>query len=205
MIDNEQNDQTELLLKDPVTSRSSSIEGKLYVYQVAGEKSRYLDISSVSEALVGKGHNLILLPDMVGGRPLVPVVDLHFDPAAGVRMMGLARGSYSPGREVNEDYQILAKVRVGPVEYVLGEMDSQFPFFVTWERTPANDGNGPPNYYWGHYFENRAQAVQDFCDRASEKYTMLSHHRKPSIKAQLAVKPVSGDKPAAKSRDREAR
>ena len=109
--------------------------------------------------------------------------------------MGLESGSYSQGKEMNAGFEIIAKVQVGPVEYALGERCGKFPSFVTWERTPANDGDGPPNYYWGHYFESRDEAVRDFCDRASEKYKMLSEYRKPSIRAQLAAKPVSNSQP----------
>ena len=191
-------------IKDPVTSQCSSIEGKLYSYQVGGKKSLYLDVSSIPQAMMGKNSDLIILPDLVAGKPLVPVT-LRSNEASATRIMGLEDGSFSQGKEMNEDYQIIAKVRVGPVEYALGEMDHKIPFFVTWERTPANDGDGPPNYYWGHYFDNRDKAIQNFCDRAEGKFNMLSHDRKPSIKAQLAAKPVPGDKPAAKTKDREAR
>ena len=109
--------------------------------------------------------------------------------------MGLESGSYSHGKEVNAGFEIIAKVQVGPVEYALGERGGKFPSFATWERTPANDGDGQPNYYWGHYIEGRDEAVRDFCDRASEKYKMLAEYRKPSIKAQLAAQPVSNSQP----------
>ena len=193
------------VIKDPVTPHLSPIKGNLHLYQVAGKESLYVDMASVPEALMGKNSDHIILPDLVSGKPLVPVVNLNLDEGLGVRTFGLESGSYHRDKEVNADYQIIAKVSVGPVEYALGELVHKHPFFVTWERTPANDGDGPPNYYWGHYFASRDKAVQDFCNRASEKYEMLSEYRKPSIKAQLAVKPVPGDKPVTKVRDREAR
>lgn len=192
-------------IKGPTMSLTNPIEGNLYLYQVAGKESLYLDVSSMPETLMGKKSDHILLPDMVGGRPLVPVVDLHLDASHRSRTLGLESGAYSHGKELNAGYEIIAKVLVGPVEYALGERGGKFPSFVTWERTPANDGSGPPNYYWGHYFEKRDEAVRDFCDRASEKHQMLAQNRKPSIKAQLAAKPVPGDKPTAKSKDREVR
>lgn len=193
------------VIKDPVLSYYSPIKGDLHLYQAAGKERLYLDISSMPESLMGKRSGHIILPDMVAGKPLVPVVNLNLDAEFGKRTMGLESGSYSHDKEVNAGYEIIAKVSVGPVEYAMGELGGKFPSFVTWERTPANDGDGPPNYYWGHYFEKRDEAVRDFCDRASEKYQMLAQNRKPSIKAQLAAKPVPGDKPATKAKDREVR
>lgn len=192
-------------IKDPVLSYYSPVKGDLHLYQVAGKGSLYLDVSSMPESLMGKRSDHIILPDMVGGRPLVPVVNLNLDAEFGKRTLGLESGSYSQGKEVNAGYEIIAKVQVGPVEYALAELGGKFPSFATWERTPGNDGDGPPNYYWGHYFEKRDEAVRDFCQRASGKYKMLTQDRKPSIKAQLAAKPVAGDKPAAKIKDREVR
>ena len=98
---------------------------------------------------------------------------------------------------MNAGFEIIAKVQVGPVEYALGEQGGNVLSFVTWERTPANDGSGPPNYYWGHYFYNRENAIQDLCTRASEKYEMLAEYRKPSIRGRLAAaKAAQAEKPA---------
>ena len=195
-------------LADPAISSSYSIEGNLYLYQVAGKESLYMDVAALPETLMGKSSDYTILPDMVGGKPLVPLVDLHLDPSHRSRTLGLENGSYSPGKEMNAGVEIIAKVQVGPVEYALGERGGKFPSFVTWERTPANDGSGPPNYYWGHYIENREKAIQDFCTRASEKYEMLTENRnrKPSIRSQLAaVKSEQRENPVSKSKDREAR
>ena len=194
-----------MVMKDPMADRCCSIDGSIYQYQVAGEKCFYMEVSSVPESMMGVGReNCIILPDMVRGKPLVPIVTLNFDAETRTRTMGLESGSYSHGKEVNAGFEIIAKVQVGPVEYALGERGGKFPSFATWERTPANDGDGQPNYYWGHYIESRDEAVRDFCDRASEKYKMLTEYRKPSIKAQLAAKSVFNSQPA-KPRDREAR
>ena len=192
------------VIKDPVSSLLSPVKGNLYLYQVAGKESLYVDAVALPEALMGMSSDYIILPDMVGGKPLVPVVNLNLDVSLGQRTMGLESGSYCQGKEMNAGFEIIAKVQVGPVEYALGEHGGKFPSFATWERTPANDGNGPPNYYWGHYIEGRDKAVRDFCDRASEKYKMLSEYRKPSIKAQLVVKPVHSDQ-HHKPKDRGAR
>lgn len=178
------------------------IEGNVYQYQVAGEMCSYLDLASMPEAMMGIHSEGIILLDMVHGKPLVPVA-LKWMEDGGCEM-NLERGAFTSGKEMNENYQITAKVRVGLVEYVLCELDGKFPGFVTWERTPANDGNGPPNYYWGHYYENRSAAIRDFCDRAQAKYEMLLENRKPSVKTKLSAAPVSGKKPPI-PKDREAR
>ena len=192
-------------IKGPATDLYNYVKGNLYLYQVAGKESLYLDISSLPDAIMGKKSDFTILPDMIGGKPLIPVFNFQLDAALGVRIMGLEKGSYSQGKEVNAGYEIIAKVQVGPVEYALGEHGGKFPSFVTWERTPGNDGDGPPNYYWGHYFDSREKAVNDFSQRAEEKFKMLYPDRKPSIKAQLAAKPVPGDKPSVKPKDREVR
>jgi len=190
-------------IKDPVMSLFSPVKGTLYQYQVARSKVFYLETPAMPEDLMGIRSGFIVLPDMVQGRPLVPVAaEWSSNGSCTLRLEG---GCLISGREINAGYQIIAKVRVGPVEYSLGERGGKFPGFVTWERTPANDGKGPPNYYWGHYFDSRDKAIRDFCNRASEKYAMLAESRKPSIKAQLAAKPVPGDKPIPRSKDREVR
>ena len=192
-------------VKDPATSYSSPVEGNLYLYQVAGKECLYLDVSSLPDTLMGKRSDYTILLDMVGGKPLVPVSDLSQDETTGKRTLELEKGSYTNGKEVNAGFEIIAKVQVGRAEYVLGERGGKFPGFTTWERNIAHDGDGPPNYYWGHYMESRDGAIRDFCGRASDKYKMLSEYRRPSIKERLAEKPVPGDKPAAKKKDREAR
>ena len=190
-------------IKDPVISCYTPIKGYLYQYQVAGKESLYLNAVSMPEELMGRGSRYTFLPDMVHGEPLIPVAAKQSE--YGALTIELEDGCFRSGKEMNAGYEIIAKVSVGPVEYALGELGGKFPSFVTWERTPANDGDGPPNYYWGHYFEKRDEAVRDFCDRAGEKYQMLAQNRKPSIKAQLAAKSGPGDKPIAKSKDREVR
>jgi len=190
-------------IKDLITSLYSSVRGSLHQYQVGRDKIFYLDVSAMPENLMGIKSDFIILPDMVHGKPLVPVT-AEWSPNRLCTMI-LEKGCSVYGKEMNADYQIVAKVCVGPVEYVLGEHGGKFPGFVTWERTPANDGDGPPNYYWGHYFDSREKAIQDFCNRASEKFEMLAENRKPSIKAQLAAKSIPSGQPTAKSKDREVR
>lgn len=178
------------------------IGGEVYQYQVAGEECFYLNLATLPERIMGIRSEGTILADMVHGRPLVPVT-LKWMENGGCEMT-VEHGAFTYDEEINEGYQIIARTRVGPVEYVLGELDGKFPSFVTWERTPANDGDGLPNYYWGHYLESRKAAIEDFCDRAQAKHKMLLENRKPSVKTKLAAKPVPGDHPA-KPKDQGAR
>lgn len=182
-------------IKDPVSSCYSPIKGNLFLYQVSGKDCLYLDVSSLPESLMGKRSGNIIFLDMVGGSPLVPVTDPNSN-----HTLSLELGSYRHGTEKNAGYEIIAKVQVGPVEYALGEHGGKFTDFVTWRRTPAHDGDGPPNYYWGHYFDNREKAVNDFCKRAVEQYKMLYPGRRPSITEQLDEQAVLGSKSAAKAK-----
>ncbi len=178
------------------------IGGDVYQYEVAGEPCFYLNLTSLPERIMGIRSEGTILADMVHGRPLVPVT-LKWMENNGCEMT-LDHGAFTYDKEMNEGYQIAARIRVGPVEYVLGELDGKWPSFVTWERTPANDGDGPPNYYWGHYHESRKAAIEDFCDRAQAKHEMLLENRKPSVKAKLAAKPVPGNH-SAKPKGQEER
>ena len=88
----------------------------------------------------------------------------------------LERGSYVAGRIINADYQITARVRVGNAEFAIGECDKAPDPFVTWVRNCKNDGDGPPNYFWGHYRSYRAAAIEDFCKRAGDEYKKQQDH-----------------------------
>ncbi len=191
------------VLCDPHSGIQEYVGGDLLQYQLAGELCCYIKPTVIPECIMGAHSDNIIFSDMVCGRPLIPVTVKWLENDA--CEMTLDSRAISHTEEVNAGYQIIAKVQVGPVEYALGELTSRKDAFVTWERTPANDGDGPPNYYWGHYFDSRDKAIQDFCGRAEEKFEMLSEQRKPSIKAQLAAKPVHSDQPAAKPKDREVR
>lgn len=190
------------VLCDPHSAIQENIAGVFHQYQIAGKMCCYIDPTVMPDSMMSAYSDNIILPDMVCGKPLIPVT-VKWQECDACELTLEAR-ALSHTEETNAGYQIIAKVQVGPVEYALGERGGKFPSFVTWERTPANDGDGPPNFYWGHYFDRRDDAARDFCDRAVEKYEMLAQSRKPSIKAQLAAKPVAGNQPA-KPRDREAR
>lgn len=91
----------------------------------------------------------IMQPDLVCGRPVIPVKVTFAK--NGSCTVELERGSYVAGRIINADYQITARVRVGNAEFAIGECNKAPDPFVTWVRNCKNDGDGPPNYFWGHY------------------------------------------------------
>jgi len=195
------------ILDDPTEAFYKHIHGGLLEYQIAGSRQFYLELTAITELMADLQGRAVLLPDMVCGKTLIPV-SVKFDQGkTGLNQMNFEIGAFSVGEEKNAGFQITAKVCVGPVEYAMGEINSRFSSFATWERTPCNDGSGPPNYYCGHYFESRNEVIKDFCERASEKYEMLAAERKPSIKAQLAAaKSAQTEKPAVRrQKDKEAR
>lgn len=67
----------------------------------------------------------------------------------------------------NAGYTITESIRIGNVEFVLGENAAAPAHFVTWE---CKDGN---NYYWGHYMTDKLAALRDLLDRAGQELTIL--------------------------------
>lgn len=67
----------------------------------------------------------------------------------------------------NAGYTITEAIRVGNVEFVLGEHPAAPAQYVTWE---CRDGN---NYYWGHYMTDKLAALRDLLDRAGQELSIL--------------------------------
>lgn len=193
---------------DPDTSLSYPLTNhRLLQYTVAGQAAFYLALKDLPQQLMGLDSDLTIYPDLIGGKPLVPVCPEWA--ADGGCVFSMEAGGFQHEKEVNAGYRIIAKVGVGPVEYSLAEIKTHLgPMFATWERTPANDSAGEKRYYWGHYLDNRQDAVEDFCNRASEKYQMLAECRKPSIHTLLSeLKPEQEhhEKSPARVPEQEAR
>ena len=181
-------------IKHPIMAIFSPVARKLHQYQVAGKDAFYLEPANMPKDMMGVMSDFTVLMDMVHGKPLIPVT--VESSVYRKWSMSVASGAAAFRKEINDDYQIIAKVQVGPAEYALGELDGKFPSYATWGWTPRREGGSQK-----HYFDSRDRAIEDFCGRASEKYVMLTDERKPSIKAQLAVKPVPRDKSVQKSRE----
>ena len=66
-------------------------------------------------------------------------------------------------QRTNIGYRITDTIHVGNAEFVLGVHETDPNRFVTWECKNRND------YFWGHYFTKRDDAVKDLVDRANRE------------------------------------
>ena len=105
----------------------------------------------------------------------------------------LESGSYVIGEIINADYKITARVRVGNAEFVLGEHPKAPSPFVTWQRNCKNDGDGPPNFFWGHYGADRAAMIEDFCERTGSEYQEQKERRVQREQSRTALKKERGE------------
>ena len=127
-------------------------------------------MSALPKELMSADAQFNMQPDLVLGMPVMPVTATFGD--NGSCTVQLEDGSYTTEKEVNAEYQITARVRVGNAEFVIGEHPKAPDQFVTWERNCQNDGDGPPNYFWGHYGSDRAAIIENFCERASGEHRL---------------------------------
>ena len=155
-------------IKDPIMSVYYPINSFLLRYEIMGKQHFYLPMDKLPQELMGQRSQFIMLSDLVCGIPVMPVKVTFAK--NGSCTMELEHGSYVVGKIINADYQITAHVRVANAEFAIGECDKAPDPFVTWVRNCKNDGDGPPNYFWGHYRIYRAAAVEDFCERANDEY-----------------------------------
>ena len=155
-------------IKDPIMSVYYPVSSFLLCYEIIGKQHFYLPMDKLPQELMGQRSQFIMLPDLVCGLPVMPVKVTFAK--NGSCTMELEHGSYVVGKIINADYQITAHVRVANAEFAIGECDKAPDPFVTWVRNCKNDGDGPPNYFWGHYRSYRAAAVEDFCERANDEY-----------------------------------
>lgn len=165
-------------LKVPTMGILTPCSCSLLQFRIAGSIQAYLPMEAVPKWLLENCGDLVLLPDLVQGLPYLPV---HAEWSGnGTCTVYLEEGCYQFGREINQGYRIITKLQVGNVEAVIGEHPSAPSRYVTWERNTANDKDGPPNYFWGHYVSTYAAAAQDFCERVFEEYQHTSRpHRQP--------------------------
>jgi hypothetical protein len=85
-----------------------------------------------------------------------------------------------PAQAINAGYAIIRRVTLGGIEIVLGESTSESGNYVTWRRTPAHEHHGRPEYYWGHYFNNKSRAMADFDSRVEEERLQSKKYKEES-------------------------
>ena len=124
---------------------------------------------------MGAASDITLLPDLVRGKPLLPV---HVEQSDnGTYTFQPENGSFSFEQEINSSYRIVARVQVGPTEFVMGEHPTAPAQFVTWDRTPANEDDRGRNYYWGHYYSDLLSAQKDFLKRGLAEVRTIEQHK----------------------------
>lgn len=155
-------------VKDPVMSIYYPINGLLLRYEIMGKQQSYLPMDKLPNELMGQRSQFIMLPDMVCGVPVMPVTATFAQNESCT--VQLERGCYVVGEAVNQEYHITARVRVSSAEFVMGECEKAPAPFVTWQRNCKNDGDGPPNFFWGHYRSDRSSCIEDFCERVGNEY-----------------------------------
>lgn len=178
-------------IKDPVMSIYYPVDDFLLRYEVLGETKMYLPVSALPKELMGAKSQLVMQPDLVCGVPAMPVKAQQAQ--NGSYTMELESGSYVIGEIINADYKITARVRVGNAEFALGEHPKAPAPFVTWQRNCKNDGDGPPNFFWGHYGADRAAMIEDFCERAGSKYREQQEQHKQHEQSRTAQKRERGE------------
>ena len=132
-------------IKDPIMSVYYPVSSFLLCYEIMGKQHFYLPMDKLPQELMGQRSQFIMLPDMVCGVPVMPVTATFAQ--NGSCTVQLERGCY-----------------------VVGECEKAPAPFVTWQRNCKNDGDGPPNFFWGHYRSDRSSCIEDFCERATDEY-----------------------------------
>ncbi|MBQ9719789.1 MAG: hypothetical protein IJV64_03750, partial [Oscillospiraceae bacterium] len=91
------------IIKDPVISMFTPIKDDLHRYEVAGKTIFYLDLASMPEPIMSRWSQSIMLPDLVQGKPLVPVSVVRHE--NGQCTITLESGCCIREQEINAGYQ----------------------------------------------------------------------------------------------------
>ena len=178
-------------IKDPIMSIYYPVDDFLLRYEVMGKENLYLPISALPKELLGARSQFVMQPDLVCGVPAMPVKAQQAQ--NGSYTVELESGSYVIGEIINADYKITARVCVGNAEFALGEHPKAPAPFVTWQRNCKNDGDRPPNFFWGHYGADRAAMIEDFCERAGSEYQEQKERQAQCEKSRTAPKKERGE------------
>ena len=178
-------------IKDPIMSVYYPVSSFLLCYEIMGKQHFYLPVDKLPQELMGQRSQFIMLPDMLCGVPAMPVTATFAQNESCT--VQLERGCYVVGEAVNQEYHITARVRIGSAEFVMGECEKAPAPFVTWQRNCKNDGNGPPNFFWGHYCSDRSSCIEDFCERAGNEYKKQRDYIAQQEHQHTALKKEQGE------------
>ncbi len=154
-------------LKHPILSIGYPFQGHLFQNITAGEVISYIGLDRVSEHLMGEGSDVVMLPDLVKGKPMLPVRVIFENEF--VKNLAIEEGASTREQEKVGEYSIIARVHVGRAELALGESAKSPSRFGTWKRIPENEEGGQHEFFWGHYLNDRDTALKDFEDRVREE------------------------------------
>ena len=79
---------------------------------------------------------------------------------------------------INEGHRIIKSLRIGKVEFVVGENIYDGCRYVTWEYSEVG------GYYWGHYFNDKRAAIEDMFDRAEQELSCIRSRDIPQQKQE---------------------
>ena len=79
---------------------------------------------------------------------------------------------------INAGYEIFDSINIGKAEFVVGKNIHAPSQYVTWE---CSNGN---NYFWGHYFSDRSEALRDMYSRAEAEISFIKNSIHPAKKRE---------------------
>ena len=81
-------------------------------------------------------------------------------------------------KRINAGYEIFDSINIGKAEFVVGKNIHAPSQYVTWE---CSNGN---NYFWGHYFSDRSEALRDMYSRAEAEISFIKNSICPTKKRE---------------------
>lgn len=75
-----------------------------------------------------------------------------------------------------QGYEVKGLVRIGGIGIVFAENPAEVRPYVTWR---VNEFGHFKDYYWGHYFSDRQDALKDFRARVKDETRSLEQRKRP--------------------------
>ena len=81
-------------------------------------------------------------------------------------------------KRINAGYEIFDSIEIGKAEFVVGKNIYAPSQYVTWECSNSD------NYFWGHYFSDRSEALRDMYSRAEAEISFIKNSIRPAKKRE---------------------